>query len=380
MVGVCLLSLSLSLLFLPPPGAIATASEEEPYVLTTVPVGVGPWAVAVNPDTNRLYVGNYFRRTVSVIETLSHEVVATHYVSRPASIRIDGETEQVYVGAEGGVVVIDGYTDQVLSRITLGPSRSSVIDLEINPEVQRVYALLDGAYGACDSVFAIDTGTHGIARELGTASQLGDLAIDHPTDDLLLVDSAASSICVVDCGCQGVEESIPIGIQGSDSALDRRTGRLYVPGSGKVAVFDPATRELVDTLDLSGPVAVDPVRSRLYVLGSTGMTVVDTRSHEILAEVPIRPFAAGLVVNPLNGRVYVASRRSDRITVIDGVTLQVVTELTKERHLGYPPTILMALDAWTERVYVPNFERGSVTVVQDVTGRVLPPAAEMENP
>lgn len=374
-VGLCLFTLA----FLTLPGARAAPDEEEPYVLTGVQVGVGPWAVAVNPDTNRVYVGNYYKDTVSVIDTLTHRVVATFWARTPASITVDRETGRVYVGADAGVVVIDGHEDRVLSRVTLGPRRSVVTDIEVNGRARRVYALLDRPYGGTDSVFAIDQDTHGIRGELDSSSQLSGLDIDRGTGSLVVVDSAARRVDLVDCDCGGVLESIAIGVQGSYSSLDPRTGRFYVSGSGKIAVLDLESDELIDTLPLSGQVAVDPVRSRLYVLGTTELTAVDARSHEILDVLPIRPYASGLLVNPFSGRVYVASRWSNRVTIVDGETLEIVAELPKSTHLGYPFTIHLGLDPWEERVYVPDFGCHRVTVIQDVTGK-RPPRAKVESP
>jgi YVTN family beta-propeller protein len=363
----------LTLLFLPPPGVGALVDDEEPFVMTTVQVGVGPWAVGVDHDTSRVYIGNYYKDTISVIDTSTHQVVATVWARRPASITVDRETGRAYVGAAGQVVVIDGPSSEVIARVPLGTRQSLVTDVELNPGMGRVYALLDQPGGAPDSVFAIDAETAVVEGELEPGSQLSDLTVDQLHNDLLLVDPQGSRVSVVDCDCQVVVESIQVGVQGSDSVLCPRTGRLYVSGYGGIAVLDMESRELLDTLDLNGLLAIDPARSRLYVLGQTSLTAVNALSHEIVGQVSIRPYASGLLVNPFSGRVYVASRWSNRITVIDGDTLDVVAELPKRTHLGSPSTIPMGLDPWTERIYVPNFGCHAVTVVQDVTGRVPPP-------
>jgi YVTN family beta-propeller protein len=39
-------------------------------VLTTIPVGDGPWGVVVNTNTNRIYVANYLEDTVTVISDI----------------------------------------------------------------------------------------------------------------------------------------------------------------------------------------------------------------------------------------------------------------------------------------------------------------------
>jgi YVTN family beta-propeller protein len=53
---------------------IATATNA---VVTTVPVGLAPQAVAVTPDGSRVYVTNTNDNTLSVIDPTQNTVVAT---------------------------------------------------------------------------------------------------------------------------------------------------------------------------------------------------------------------------------------------------------------------------------------------------------------
>ena len=46
-------------------------------IVTTIPVGGGPFGVAVNAARTRAYVGNQFDDSVSVIDTATNTVIAT---------------------------------------------------------------------------------------------------------------------------------------------------------------------------------------------------------------------------------------------------------------------------------------------------------------
>jgi YVTN family beta-propeller protein len=50
-------------------------------VITTIPVGDGPWGVGVNPNTNKIYVAIFNYDTVSVIA--DHPL---HVIPEPATI------------------------------------------------------------------------------------------------------------------------------------------------------------------------------------------------------------------------------------------------------------------------------------------------------
>ena len=53
-----------------------TGSAQD-IALATIPVGAKPWALAVNPATNRIYVANEFEATVSEIDGVTNTVVDT---------------------------------------------------------------------------------------------------------------------------------------------------------------------------------------------------------------------------------------------------------------------------------------------------------------
>jgi DNA-binding beta-propeller fold protein YncE len=58
--------------------------------------------------------------------------------------------------------------------------------------------------------------------------------------------------------------------------------------------------------------AVDPVGARVYVrdAGNTAIRVVDARTHETVARIPLDMFIDGLAVNPSNGELYAAGNKS----------------------------------------------------------------------
>jgi len=67
-------------------------------VVTTIPVGVGPQLLAVNHQTNRVYVANEGANTVSVLNGTTNSVVTTIPVDAgPVDIAINDETHRAYV-------------------------------------------------------------------------------------------------------------------------------------------------------------------------------------------------------------------------------------------------------------------------------------------
>ncbi len=80
-------------------------------VLATLPAGTNPYAVAVNPVTNQIYVANNGGGSVTVMNGTTASVVATIPVGTgPKAVAINPVTNQVYVAnaGSGSVTVIDG--------------------------------------------------------------------------------------------------------------------------------------------------------------------------------------------------------------------------------------------------------------------------------
>ena len=82
-----------------------------PTVISTIIVGSGPYGVAVNSSTNRIYVVNNSDNTVSVIEGTTNAVVSTITVgSYPYGVGVNSTTNRIYVTntQSNTVSVIDG--------------------------------------------------------------------------------------------------------------------------------------------------------------------------------------------------------------------------------------------------------------------------------
>ena len=79
--------------------------------------------MAVNPNTNRIYVTNDSSDNVSVIDGASNTVVATVAVgSYPHGVAVNPNTNRIYVAnsVSNNVSVIDGATNTVVATVPVG--------------------------------------------------------------------------------------------------------------------------------------------------------------------------------------------------------------------------------------------------------------------
>ena len=92
-------------------------------VTANVPVGEGPWDVAVSPDGSRVYVANSFGESVSVIDAATNTVTATIALGdRPYDVAVSPDGTRLYAtDLRGGVSVIDTATNTVTATIRIQP-------------------------------------------------------------------------------------------------------------------------------------------------------------------------------------------------------------------------------------------------------------------
>lgn len=149
----------------------------------------------------------------------------------------------------------------------------------------------------------------------------------NPGHELAIVDMTAKKLeGTIDLSpCQA-----PHGIQ-IDPA-----GMIYVTCdiSRKVLVVDPRARRVVDAIENEGTghwMGILPEGSKLYVTNKKDkpyVTVIDLKTHKIVARVPVPGGAEGIAVAPDGKRVVVMDSSAPEMVVIDPATDTVVDRVT----------------------------------------------------
>ena len=251
-----------------------------------VPVGTGPLRMAVNPNTNRIYVANCCDNTVTVIDGVTNSTVTIPVGTTPIGIAVNPVTNRVYVANDwsNDVTVIDGLTNQAIATLPVGEAPYSVA---VNPVTNKVYVAVQGSgfSYAPGNVTEIDGATH-----------------------------------------EAVE--IPAGLQPVLLAVNALTNKIYVAGgqsNGDVTVIDGATRQTAHVaIPLGqfgfaglGSVAINEVTNTIYVTDfmSTNLIVIDGVTNELSLR-PVPLYSSFVTVNPVHNRVYVSNSNDATVTII----------------------------------------------------------------
>src|SRR5262245_35496293 len=252
-----------------------------------VPVGSGPLRMAINPNTNRTYVANCCNDTVTVIDGDTNSTVNIPVGTRPIGIAVNPVTNRVYVANDwsNDVTVIDGFTNQAIATIPVGEAPYSVV---VNALTNKVYVAVQGSgfYYAPGNVTVIDGTTH-----------------------------------------ETVE--IPAGLQPVSLAINTATNKIYVAGgqsNGGGTVIDGATGETAHVaipygqwgVALLGSLEINEGANKVYLpdVMSNHLIVIDGNTNELSLR-PVPLYSSFVTVNPANNRVYVSNSNDSTVTVIE---------------------------------------------------------------
>jgi YVTN family beta-propeller protein len=264
------------------------------------------------------------------------------------------------------VSVIDVATRQVTGRISVGADPNG---LAVSPDGARLYV----TNFAGNSVSVVDTQTRNVVVTIPV--DLGPVGVTTTPDGAAIytANKTANTVSVIDAATLAVTASIalPAGAGPNSVAVTPDGNFAYVTNSRNksLSILDTRTLQVAKTLSIAaGPIRVvmDATRPAAYVLSYNAATVsvVDTTTQEITAEVPVVTFPTGVAIAPDGSRLYVSGD-----TVLLPIDLSTLTVLPAVPGFGISSK---ATSVTTDGmfVYVTTLDEGSTTIVDVAQNRV----------
>ena len=267
---------------------------------TTLPgiiVGKSPHGVAVNPNSDRIYVTNQESDSISILDGKTQRIVANniHVGTFPHVVVTNPITNKVYVTNWGTidtnsctVSVLDGRTDKLIADIHTGNSPHSVV---VNPNTNRVFVTNEDD----NTISVIDGNTDKVLKTVRVGNSPADIVINEATNMIYVANQDDDTVSVIngskDRGT--VVAAIPSDSQPHGDAFNPHTNKLYISnvGSNTITVINATTNKIIDRITIGDPNLADDF-----------------------------DFASHIAVNPNYNLIYVTSQDANAITVIDGNT------------------------------------------------------------
>ncbi len=366
--------------------------------------GIDPVATAINTTTNRLYMANEFSDNVSVIDSLSYEVINVIDVGdSPADIKINPVTNLVYVSnsESNDISLIDGTTDQVIGAIAVGNSPKGIA---INTVTNRIYIVNQDS----NNISVINGASNEAIETIATGGTNPSYIAVNSTTNLLYVDNSEdNTVNVLDGSNNKSIATIDIGVTINAIEVNETNNHIYVAGccanntdigmdifTGEIIIINGSTNEIIARVSIGcsrSPglssvcssnifdIAVNEAANQVYVSNFDMyfvslrdfefvgfLSVIDGLSLEVTDNVEIRNDPRGIAVDSLNNLIYVANKGSDDASAIDGSKNNVISSVNLAR---LPFGIDVAPE--TNRIYVSNISSNDVSVINSLTNETI---------
>jgi YVTN family beta-propeller protein len=293
-------------------------------VTASIPVGVLPFGLALNPSTGLLYVANEGDSTVSVVATATSSVVATIPLAgtlqlggaaAATGVAVNPTTNTVYVAEAGAaqVAVVDGATNTLTSTWPVAPGPWG---LAVNTDTNTVYVsslagsvtVLDGSSGAVQAVI----------RDARLQRPTG-IAVNPTTNQVFVANLDGNSVAVIDGTRNRITAVVPVGKRPAAVAIDQASGMVYVANTGEalLTVIDPTTNGVLATWATgNGPVAVvvDQATRVVYVAARDNSVRQFDHAGQLLGTL-IDPALTGLQGLAAGSNLYVSSGATNVVVV-----------------------------------------------------------------
>ncbi len=399
-------------------------------VIATIPVGTNPGGVGVNPVTNKIYVANGLcnennscgQGTVTVIDGASNSTTTMNIGVGPGIPVVNSATNKIYVAngcgntlpcgtSTGTVTVIDGATNNT-ATVTVGWYAGFIA---VNPVTNKIYVTnncgKDPNCASAGTLTVIDGATN-TTFTIDVQGNPFDVEVNPVTNQVYVVNNcgddpncaSTGTVTVIDGATNTITATLNVGAGPYFAAVNPVTNKIYVANSscslkqlpcsnpGSVTVIDGATNatttlSLVDFAPFG--IAVDAVTNKIYVVdtcgadpncaGSGTVTVIDgVTNNSVPVNVGTYPFL--LAIDAVTNNIYVVNAFCNKlekhvgltcsngpgtVTAIDGATNKTVS-----LGIGGGP-FDAAVNATTNRIYVPNVGDGTTSVIAGANATAL---------
>jgi YVTN family beta-propeller protein len=281
-------------------GSVVVIDGNTESIIATVPVGRGPTAVAIDPNTDFVYVTNAIDNTVTVINgdaytrpdgTIlpANSVFITDFGGEgPAALAVNPATSRIFVAASDSNQVVEINGNPALAVVPLG-----VFPVGSNPESVAVNSVTNKVY---------------IANNNDTR---GTVTVINP------VPPGSTSTVFVESFCANGSESCMI----KRVAVNQVLNKFYAADYDDRSVYsvDGATNNVLAQIFVGihpNAIVMDDSRSRAYVADDYGVDPIDTATDTDLGLIPVGQGPHELAVNTVTGQVYVTNMEDNTLTVI----------------------------------------------------------------
>jgi YVTN family beta-propeller protein len=340
----------------------------------SISVGINPLDIAVNPTTHKVYVVNFGSNTLSVINSTNQiEKEIRDVGKKPFSVDVNPNTNKIYITNEGSnnVLVINETKEKDNRKFIPLPYLSE--DIEVNPTTNKVYvthrlnnsiSIINGVND--DSIKTIDVGKNPISVDAG-----------YNTKEVFVVNRGSNSLSIIDGSKDTVIKTLKIaGDRPYDIEINPQIKSAYITNNignfrGVVNVIKYEENEDYKYIQVGNKpidIAVNPTTKKVYVVnnGDGNVSVINGTTDEWIKDIGVGNKPVRIDIDMKTHKIYVTNNGSNNVSVINGTT----DEWIKDIDVVDKP-ISVAVNPNTKKVYVGYSNSHELSVINSIDDTLL---------
>jgi YVTN family beta-propeller protein len=266
-----------------------------------LPLGQGPWGVALDPLARRAYVALSEEDRIAVLDLGSGTEVgqirmAPGDAPRELALAPDRKTLLSANSGSGTVSFLDAAAQVELARVPAGDEPSALLLDRIG---RRAYAFSTRS----NTVTVLDLASRSKVQQLATEAPPLRGALDRSGSTLYVAMPGTAWMVAYSTTDYSVQRRIYIGLGASALMVDPATDLLYVgrDAEQRLDVFDPFSPMPIDVVDLPASpslLTIDDAQNALFVLlpGAGALAVLDLATRRLQATFDVGTAPKGLAL------------------------------------------------------------------------------------
>lgn len=355
-------------------------------VTSTIPVGKEPSNIAINKTNKTVYViSRDISKELTLIDSNNSTTTLNTNIS-PNNIFIDEADNKVYLSSlSAGIAIIDG-ADNKIREIIIG---NEPFAIALNKQIKKLYALNRSA----STIVVLDLEDENNLVTLSLGLRFTDIAISQKTNKLYISSGEFSNdepklITIIDSN-KIVSSEVTLPPFVGTFVLEPSNNRLYVNSLDKLLVIDLDSKKIIQTLDLSGSLAINNVTKKLYLAKDSLIKVLDINSSQVMATVKIKDenefFSSQVLIkiNENTNQIYIlvndtsvtnSATNKSFLAIVDGQTNTLLNKIKLNNE-----TRNFEINMLTNKIYITK-RNGEISVVNGNTGNIVTTINTDKNP
>jgi YVTN family beta-propeller protein len=313
---------------------IANTKSKSGIMLDSSPVDV-----AVNPTTNKIYIGIPTTDKIYVLEGSTNSIISNITINGvPNSLVVNPNTNTIYVTSQetDKIYVIDGFKNTVVKSIQAGPivNDMAIDSNEFGGLGSLIFVANQGNETGNSRIDVIDGIRNEIIGNISTGASSYGIGIDETLNRAYVTNTGSNDVDVIDYvttldhSFSGKKiDKISVGSLPTGITVNPQNGKIYVTNSGEnsISIIDSISTNkssLSITVGLfPNSLALNTKNAKLYVAntGENSISIIDTNFNKVIGtKIQVDSVPYDIVLNPDTNLIYVANYESNTLSTING--------------------------------------------------------------